>query len=143
MREAKPQALGRWSLPAGRAEVGESLREAAAREALEETGLVVEVGRLIGIYHSPRTLEGGSAVSFVFESTTVGGELTTTIDHPEVEFFGRARLGELMEARALRGRHASLALDALEAGEYLDDDVVVEVPPSEPPRHNPPVSGTR
>ena len=56
VRESKPEALGRWSLPAGRAEVGESLREAAAREALEETGLVVEVGRLIGIYHSPITL---------------------------------------------------------------------------------------
>jgi len=82
VRESKPQALGRWSLPAGRAEVGESLREAAAREALEETGLVVDIGRLIGIYHSPKTLEGGSAVSFVFESTVVGGEFTTSVEHP-------------------------------------------------------------
>lgn len=143
VRESKPQALGRWSLPAGRAEVGESLREAAAREALEETGLVVGVGGLIGIYHSPQTLEGGSAVSFVFESIMVSGELSTSMDHPEVAFFDRAQLAELVEARQLRGQHASLAIDALEAGEYLNDDVVVEVPPSKPPRVNPPIAGAR
>ena len=134
VRESKPEALGRWSLPAGRAEVGESLREAAAREALEETGLVVDVGPLIGIYHSPKTLEGGAAVSFVFESKVVGGEVAPSVDHPQVEFFDRARLDELVDARALRGQHASLALAALEAGTCLSDDIVVEVPPSEPPR---------
>ncbi len=141
-RESKPQALGRWSLPAGRAEVGESLREAAAREALEETGLVVDVGRLVGIYHSAQTLEGGSAVAFVFESIVIGGELVTSVAHPEVEFFDRAKLDELIDARAVRGRHVSLALDALEAGEYLDDDVVVEVLPSEPPHTDSPTPRT-
>jgi len=143
VRESKPHALGRWSLPAGRAEVGESLREAAAREALEETGLVVDVGRLLGIYHSAQTLEGGSAVSFVFESTLIGGELVTSEAHPEVEFFDRAKLDKLVEARALRGQHVSLALHALEAGEYLNDDVVVEVPPSDPPRTDSPILGAR
>ena len=133
VRESKPQALGRWSLPAGRAEVGESLRGAAVREAFEETGLVVEAGRLIGIYHSPRTLEGGSAVSFVFESTVIGGELTTSSEHPEVEYFDRARLDRLIEARGIRGAHASMALAAIDAGTYLDD-VVTEVLPSKPPR---------
>lgn len=69
VRESKPSAYGRWSLPAGRLEVGESLQDGAAREAHEETGLTVDVGPLIGIYHCPSTLEGGAAINFVFRST--------------------------------------------------------------------------
>jgi 8-oxo-dGTP diphosphatase len=42
--------LGKWSIPGGVLEVGETVREAAAREAKEETGLSVEVGELLGIY---------------------------------------------------------------------------------------------
>src|SRR3954452_20723611 len=39
---------GRWSVPGGRVEPGEDDATATAREVLEETGLAVEVGRLVG-----------------------------------------------------------------------------------------------
>ena len=39
---------GRWSVPGGRVEPGEDDLTATAREVLEETGLAVEVGRLVG-----------------------------------------------------------------------------------------------
>jgi 8-oxo-dGTP diphosphatase len=39
-----------WELPGGRVESGEDLVEAAQREALEESGCAVEVGRLTGLY---------------------------------------------------------------------------------------------
>lgn len=41
---------GEWSIPGGVLEVGETLRQAAVREAMEETGLTVEVGELLGVY---------------------------------------------------------------------------------------------
>jgi 8-oxo-dGTP diphosphatase len=51
---------GCWSVPGGRVEPGESDEAATAREVLEETGLVVEVGRLVG------TVERDAPVSGVY-----------------------------------------------------------------------------
>ena len=47
-----PEA-GRWSLPGGRIEPGESDRQALVREMLEETGLTVEPGPLVGAVERP------------------------------------------------------------------------------------------
>ena len=41
---------GQWSLPGGRLELGETLEAGTAREVLEETGLVVEVGPVIEVF---------------------------------------------------------------------------------------------
>ncbi|MEZ5372867.1 MAG: NUDIX hydrolase [Microthrixaceae bacterium] len=127
VREAKPSALGRWSLPAGRLETGESLREGAAREALEETGLTVDVGPLLGIYHCPSTLEGGSAINFVFRSTVLGGEIRTTAKHPEVAFVSRAAVDLLVAQHQIRGQHVRHALAAADAGQDLPAGLVVGV----------------
>ena len=48
-RRFEPLA-GRWSLPGGTVEVGESLEAAAAREVAEETGLVVNVGPIVEVF---------------------------------------------------------------------------------------------
>ena len=48
VRRGQEPAKGTWSVPGGRVEPGESDAEAVRREVLEETGLPVEVGRLVG-----------------------------------------------------------------------------------------------
>ena len=53
VRRGHEPGLGLWSVPGGRVEAGETLAQACAREVLEETGLVVEVGRLVGSVTRP------------------------------------------------------------------------------------------
>ena len=52
VRRATEPLKGEWSVPGGVLELGEKLREGAAREALEETGLQVEVGEVLDVFDS-------------------------------------------------------------------------------------------
>jgi len=68
---------GRWFVPVGWADIGYTPAEVAAKEALEETGLVVRPVKLIGVYdsirhHSPRRLH---FYRLLFYCRLVGGEL--------------------------------------------------------------------
>jgi 8-oxo-dGTP diphosphatase len=49
VRRRLPPGEGRWCPPGGRVEFGESLRAAVEREVLEETGIVVRTGELVGV----------------------------------------------------------------------------------------------
>src|SRR5690606_25800406 len=63
-RAMKPEQ-GRWSIPAGFLDYGEDPRLIAAREAWEETNLVVEVGELVDVYFNPESKTKGGASIFI------------------------------------------------------------------------------
>jgi 8-oxo-dGTP diphosphatase len=53
VRRARPPAAGRWSIPGGRVESGESLAAAVEREVAEETGLRVRADHIVGRVEIP------------------------------------------------------------------------------------------
>ncbi len=59
IRRGKPPREGQWSLPGGAQELGETVFEAARREAREETGLDVEVLGLLDVVDNIRPDEDG------------------------------------------------------------------------------------
>ncbi|HEY7097927.1 MAG TPA: NUDIX hydrolase [Terriglobales bacterium] len=85
--------LGEWSIPGGVLEVGEMLREAAVREAREETGLIVDTGELLGVYdrvlrdESGRTMYHYVLVDFLCRR--VGGKMAAGEDATDVRWFTR------------------------------------------------------
>jgi ADP-ribose pyrophosphatase YjhB (NUDIX family) len=78
---------GRWSLPGGYLDLGEDPREAAAREALEEAGVVVSVGAVIDVFANP--IDEGGAVFILFAASYVSGEPSPDDDADAAAFFGR------------------------------------------------------
>lgn len=62
-----------WCLPSGGVEEGESLTEAAIRETKEETGIDVELTRLVGVYSRLGGIPDLHAV--LYEAKPVGGEI--------------------------------------------------------------------
>lgn len=69
---------GGWALPGGFVDPGESLATAVRREALEETGLEVEIKELFHVYSRPWRDPRGDTVSAVYychaEGEPVGGD---------------------------------------------------------------------
>ena len=112
---------GRWCLPGGGMESGESAAEACEREVWEETGLKVRVTRLIGVYSNPDQLivynDGNKAFMVVmsFEAEILSGELGLSDETTDFGYFSLAE----MESMPMHGQHKNRVEDALIGGDTL------------------------
>lgn len=85
---------GRWSLPGGRIEPGESDPQAVVRETREETGLQVTCGALVGSVERPG-LRGAVLDIRDYSATVTGGTLTAGDDAADARWVSPADLAGL------------------------------------------------
>ncbi len=101
---------GTWCLPGGRIDPGESVAEGCAREVFEETGLVVKVSRLTGVYSDPNQVviypdeNINQIISLNFEVILVGGEMGLSNETTDIRFFptSEATKMDLFHSHGLR-----------------------------------------
>lgn len=84
VRRAKPPMAGRWSLPGGKLEFGETIESAVLREILEESGLYVHVGPLVEIVEVIESPYHYVILDYVCRR--VGGELRPGDDASDAVF---------------------------------------------------------
>ena len=104
-----------WVLPGGLIEPCETPGDGAVRETWEETGLVVELTGILGVYGGKELLVdyvNGDQVSYVgtiFRGVVVGGKLRADmVETLELRYFSRAELTQAPHARWM-----DIALDAI------------------------------
>ena len=83
LRRGLEPGRGNWAQPGGFLEIDETVHEGAVRETLEEIGLVVEPGEIIGLYSRPEA----AVVVLVFEARIASGEARTSPEALEVRAF--------------------------------------------------------
>jgi 8-oxo-dGTP diphosphatase len=99
VRRGTEPLRGEWSVPGGVLELGERLRDGTAREALEETGLTVEVGTVLDVFDSIfPDADGRTQYHFVlidFLCSVISGEAAAGSDVSEVKWVALTELGGL------------------------------------------------
>jgi 8-oxo-dGTP diphosphatase len=98
VRRGHEPLKGEWSIPGGVLEIGETLRAGAAREALEETGLVVRVGEVLEVLDRiVRDDRGRIQFHYVlidFVCRPTGGELRAGGDAEEARWLSAGELDQ-------------------------------------------------
>lgn len=97
----KSPRYGDWEFPGGQVEEGETIPHALEREVFEETGTVVQVKSLVGIYSNTRK---PSIVNMDFICEYVSGELTTSEESTQVEWVDRDKALSRVNRKAIYKR---------------------------------------
>jgi ADP-ribose pyrophosphatase YjhB (NUDIX family) len=129
VQRGRPPGVGRWTVPGGKVELGESLEAAAARELHEETGLSATLGPIVEVLDRVvRDDAGGIAFHYVildFIGTRPTGTLQARSDCTDARWL---RLDELATLDTTDGlepvlRRAIEMRDRGERGPYRDSQI--------------------
>ncbi len=116
VRRGKEPRKGQWSIPGGRQEWGETVRQAAIREVREETGIEVEIAGLIDVIDAISPGPNGEPVHHYtltdFAARAVGGDLRAGDDAAEARWVPAADVEAMLEWDETR-RIVRAALDML------------------------------
>ncbi|MDB5629632.1 MAG: hydrolase [Tardiphaga sp.] len=94
VRRAHDPGRGRWSVPGGRVEHGETLEQAVHREVAEETGLAIEIVGLAGIREVlPLHQTSGHYVVLSYAALWRGGEVVLNDEHDAAQWIAPDDLG--------------------------------------------------
>lgn len=108
-----------WGFPGGVMELGESFTDAVKREVKEETGLTVEVERLLGVYsaYSDEFPNGDQAqpILLFFLCRAKSGELSVDDEETlELRYFGKGEMPQLVNRM-----HIDMLHDLFEGGDQV------------------------
>jgi len=107
IRRGKAPLLGEWSIPGGMLELGETLRQGAEREVLEETGLTVRANELLGVFDRVvPDAEGKIIYHYVlidFLCERVSGDLRAGADAVDAQWFTPEEVPKLSLAEDTAG----------------------------------------
>ena len=95
IQRGRPPFKGRWGLPGGFCEWRETTEACCAREAEEETGLKVRVGKLLAVYSDPSRDPRGHNVTILYEARPIKGTAKGGDDAAQARWFTGRELKKL------------------------------------------------
>lgn len=107
IKRKSPPFKGRFALPGGFVEVGETVEAAAARELREETGILATVQHLVGIYSQPDRDPRGHVIAVAFLMKARATKPTACDDAAAAEFVADWR------SKDLAFDHSQIVADAV------------------------------